>query len=87
MNRRTQGLILSETVNGFTKYKVVEGLSPRTLESYTDNLLRLQDYLDNPPLANVTADHINDFLFWLRSDYEPQRLTGNGAALCAYCQD
>ncbi len=33
MNRRTQGLILSEAVDGFTKYKVVEGLSPRTLES------------------------------------------------------
>ena len=81
MNRRTQGLLLSEAINGFTKYKVVEGLSPRTLESYSNHLARFQDYLDNPPLADISAEHINDFLFWLRSDYKPQRLTGNGDPL------
>ena len=81
MNRRTEGLLLSGAVDGFTKYKAVEGLSPRTLESYTDQLARFQEYLDNPPLADITAERINDFLFWLRTDYEPQRLTGNGDPL------
>ena len=68
---------MSEAIDGFIKYKVVEGLSPRTLESYINQLARFQDYLDNPPQADITADHINEFLFWLCTDYEPQRLSGN----------
>jgi hypothetical protein len=30
MNRRTEGLKLSQAIDGFVKYKVVEGLSERT---------------------------------------------------------
>lgn len=81
MNRRTEGLLLSEAIDGFTKYKVVEGLSPRTLESYIDQLGRFQEYLNDLPLSDITADNINDFLYWLRTDYQPQRLTGNGDPL------
>jgi hypothetical protein len=36
MNRGTQGLLLSEAVDGFTQYKVVEGLSLNMLESHIE---------------------------------------------------
>ena len=42
MNRRTEGLTISQAIDGFVKYKVVEGLSERTLESYSDHLSRCQ---------------------------------------------
>jgi site-specific recombinase XerC len=41
MDRSSQGLLLSQAVNGFVKYKVVEGLSDTTLTSYQDQLDRL----------------------------------------------
>jgi len=42
MNRRTSGIMLSQAIDGFIKYKVVEGLSESTLVSYRDHLHRLQ---------------------------------------------
>ena len=41
MNRRPPGLSLCEAIEGFTKYKVVEGLSERTLDSYMGHLAKL----------------------------------------------
>ena len=45
MNRRTEGLTISQAIDGFVKYKVVEGLSERTLESYQDHLSRFQGHI------------------------------------------
>ena len=74
MNRRTEGLTISQAIDGFVKYKVVEGLSERTLESYQDHLSRFQNFIDDIPVANVSTSNVEDFLYWLRTDYKPQRL-------------
>ena len=37
-------------------HKSVEGLSNRTIETYQHQLTHLCQYLDDPPLARVTAD-------------------------------
>lgn len=76
MNRSPQGLSLSQAVNGFVKYKVVEGLSDRTLTSYQHQLDRVLDYLGDIPLTDINTLHIEDFIYWLRTDYEPQRVNG-----------
>lgn len=74
MNRRTGGLTSSQVIDGFVKYKVVEHLSRRTLESYQDHLSRFQNFIDDIPVANVSTSNVEDFLYWLRTDYKPQRL-------------
>lgn len=74
MNRRTEGLLLSEALDGFAKYKVVEGLSSNTLHSYRDQLDRLVAHLGNPLLEDITSEQLGDFLYWLRTDYKPRRV-------------
>lgn len=76
MNRRTEGLIISQAIDGFVKYKVVEGLSERTLESYQDHLGRFQEHVGNVPIAEVSVAEVENFLYWLRTEYIPQRLSG-----------
>ena len=76
MNRRTEGLTISHAIDGFVKYKVVEGLSERTLESYSDHLSRFQGRVGDMPVAEITAAEVEDFLYWLRTEYTPQRLSG-----------
>lgn len=80
--RCSSGLFLSKAVEGFHKYKVVEGLSPRTLKGYATKLALLVEHLGDPPLPQVTAADIEDFLFWLRADYRAERLNGKTAAVC-----
>jgi hypothetical protein len=38
MNRSSSGLLLSKAIDGFIRYKVVEGLSDTTIVSYKDHL-------------------------------------------------
>ena len=76
MNRSSQGLLLSQAISGFVKYKVVEGLSNTTLTSYQHQLARLLDRLGDIPIPDINALHIEDFIYWLRTDYEPQRVNG-----------
>jgi hypothetical protein len=61
MNRRTEGLTISQAIDGFVKYKVVEGLSERTLESYFDHLNRFQGHIGNVPVADISFTW-NDFV-------------------------
>jgi len=77
MNRRTEGLTISQAIDGFVKYKVVEGLSERTLESYLDHLNRFQGHVGNVPIADLSEAEVEDFLYWLRTEYTPQRLHAN----------
>jgi hypothetical protein len=44
VNRSTSGLLLSKAIDGFIRYKVVEGLSDTTIVSYEDHLGRFLDY-------------------------------------------
>ena len=76
MNRRTEGLTISQAIDGFVKYKVVEGLSERKLESYHDHLNRFQERVGNVPIVDLSAMEVEDFLYWLRTDYTPKRLNG-----------
>jgi hypothetical protein len=59
MNRSSQGLLLSQAVNGFVKYKVVEGLSDTTLTSYQDQLDRLLYLLGDILIAGFLGIRIS----------------------------
>jgi integrase/recombinase XerD len=76
MNRRSSGLSLSKTLVGFLQYKVAEGLSPNTLINYERHLRVLTDYLKDPTVDKISVQDLRGFFVWLRTDYEPVRLSG-----------
>jgi hypothetical protein len=51
-----EGLSILQAIDGFVKYKIVEGLSERTLEFYLDHINRLQGCTDNVPVVDVSAE-------------------------------
>jgi integrase/recombinase XerD len=68
---------LSKAIDGFIKFKAVEGLSDATLLSYRDHLDRILFYIGDLPIEDIKTSDIEDFLFWLKTDYVPRRITGN----------
>ena len=77
MNRRPPSfLLVSQASEGFLQYKAAEGLSPRTLERYRDFFKIWWQYIDDARLNEITADKLHQFLIWLRTDYQPLRVTG-----------
>ena len=55
MNRRPQGLKTGKAIEGFLDYKVAEGLSPTTIESYAHHLRYWIGYQGDLDLARVTS--------------------------------
>jgi integrase/recombinase XerD len=78
MNRKPPVLLLSKAVAGFLQYKEAEGLSPRTIEVYTDHLERWLGYVGDVNITTVTTAQIRAFLVWLRTDYQSARIFGRG---------
>ena len=68
MNRRTSGLTVTQAAEGFIKYKVVEGLSPRTLATYAGYLRALAAFVGDQPVSRVTS------VFFSNDIQQPTRL-------------
>jgi integrase/recombinase XerD len=77
MNRRPSGLRLSKALVGFLHYKAAEGLSPTTLTNYEAHLKLWISHGGDLEIDGVTAQDLRAYLAWLRTDYQPRRLTGN----------
>jgi hypothetical protein len=76
MNRRSSGsLFLSKAIGGFIQYKAAEGLSPTTLRSYEDHLKLWVEHLGDKPVNWIKTSDIQEYFVWLRTDYEPRRIT------------
>jgi integrase/recombinase XerD len=84
MNRRPTGsLSLAKAIGGFLQYKAAEGLSPNTLQSYKRDLTLWLEYAGDLPLDTITTSLLQAYFVWLRTDYQPRRITGNGQALAS----
>ena len=84
MNQSTSGFKLSKAIEGFLLQKAAQGLSPRTLECYADQLQQWQMYLGaEAEIQQATPQNLRAFLAWLRSDYKPRRLTHGDQPLSA----
>jgi integrase/recombinase XerD len=83
MNHRSSGLLISDAIEGLLLAKRAEGRSPRTITGYRHDLRVWLDYAGDRDVAHVTPQEIHAFLLYLRTAYQPQRLSGNGAALSA----
>lgn len=77
MNRRPQGLCVSKAITGFIQYKVAEGLSPRSTFSYERILKQWLEYQEDIDIGQVTTKQIRDYLTYMRTEYQPRRITGN----------
>ena len=74
-------MLLKKAIEGFLLQKSIEGLSQRTLETYEYQLRRLADFLDNPTLTSVTTHDLKRFFHHFRSEYTPQRWSGDTSPL------
>lgn len=75
MNRSSQSLSLSQCLDGFLKFKAVEGLSDRTLTLYEAQLSRFLERAGDLPITAVNAQVVEDFLYWLKTEYRPSHAT------------
>lgn len=77
MNRRPSGQIpLAEGIQGFLQFKIAEGLSPRSIESYQQHLRIFLEQVGNVPITTINSSDIAQYLAWLREDYKPTRFSG-----------
>ena len=84
MNRRPTGsLSLAKAISGFLQYKAAEGLSPNTLQSYQRDLKLWLEYAGDIPLHQITTPLLQEYFVWLRTDYQPRRITGNRQSLAS----
>jgi len=69
-------VILTKATEGFLLQKSVEGLSPRTLDTYHNQLHHLARFLNDPDLASITTHDLKRFFHYLRTEYIPPRWDG-----------
>jgi len=77
MNRRPPVLVISKAVVGFLQYKQAEGLSPRTIDSYSSDLKLWLEFQEDVDVNKVSSQNIRQYLIFLLNDYGPRRITGN----------
>lgn len=76
MNRSSPGLLISKSIDGFLKFKIAEGLSQRTVDSYEYHLTQWMKYIEDKDVAKVTSTDITNYLAYLRTEYKPSRFNG-----------
>ena len=82
MNHRSSGsLPLPKAIIGFTNYKTAAGLTDRSVDSYRRALEQWVAYAGDIEVVQVTKQDIEDYLFYLRSEYVPHRFGGDTRTL------
>ena len=77
MNRRPPGLDVSKCAEGFLQFKIAEGLSPRTIDSYSRDLRIWMEYQGDIEVSEVTSVDLRKYLGYMLTEYKPRRLTGS----------
>ncbi len=77
MNRGPSGsLTLEKAIQGYLNYKMTEGLTDASVDSYQRILKRWSDHMGNCLVGAITSQDIVAYLNWLRADYVSERVTG-----------
>jgi integrase/recombinase XerD len=73
MNHRPPvSLTVTKAIEGFFNYKIAEGLSDRTVESYQRQLQKWREYMgEDKDVARITTSELTAYLNWLRNEYVP----------------
>jgi hypothetical protein len=83
MNHRSLGLLISDAIESLLLAKLAEGRSPRTITGYRHDLRVWLGHTGDKDVVHVTSQELQAFLLYLRTDYGPRRLSGDGCALSA----
>ena len=83
MNRSTLSLSISKAIDGFQKFKVAEGLSQRTVDSYEYYLNQWMNHIGDQDVAKIKPSDLSNYLAWMRTEYKPRRWNGNTDPLSA----
>ena len=83
MNRSTLSLSISKAIDGFQKFKVAEGLSQRTVDSYEYYLNQWMNHIGDQDVAKIKSSDLSNYLAWMRTEYKPRRWNGNTDPLSA----
>ena len=83
MNRSTLCLSISTAIDGFQKFKVAEGLSQRTVDSYEYYLNQWMNHIGDQDVAKIKPSDLINYLAWMRTEYKPKRWNGNEDPLSA----
>jgi integrase len=81
MHHRLSGLKLPDAIDGFLQAKLAEGRIPPTIVGYRHDLHVWIGYAGNTDVIKVTAQEIQAFPNYLRTDYTPRRFSASAAAL------
>ena len=83
MNRSSLSLSISKAIDGFLTFKVAEGLSQRTVDSYEYYLNQWMNHIGDQDVAKIKTSDLSNYLAWVRTDYKPKRWNGNTDPLSA----
>lgn len=72
---------LSKAVEGYTTVRLGDGLSMNTLAGYTTHFNQLIQFLGDVEIERITQEDISKFFAWLRTEYEPKRVSQSKAPL------
>jgi len=76
-------LFISKAIDGFLKFKVAEGLSQRTVDSYEYYLNQWMNHIGDQDVAKIKSSDLTNYLAWMRTEYKPKRWNGNEDPLSA----
>jgi len=76
-SKKKTSINLSKACDGFLNFKVAEGLSQHTIDSYEYYLNQWNKHIENQDAANIRAGDLTNFLAWLRTEYNPKCWNGN----------
>ena len=74
---RPPGLETVKAIQGFLQFKSAEGLSVRTIESYSRDLQQWVEYQGAMDVVKVTHQQLRQYITYLLTEYVPRRLTGH----------
>lgn len=72
---------LSQAIEGFLYDFQANGNSDRTAKLYKLYLHKLDEFLDDQDVEQVTHDDLQDYMMYLRTDYKPFRFSGDTSPL------
>lgn len=76
-------LSISKAIDGFLKFKIAEGLSQRTVDSYEYYLNQWMNHIGDQDVAKIISSDLTNYLAWMRTEYKPKRWNGNEDPLSA----
>ena len=76
-------LSISKAIDGFLKFKIAEGLSQRTVDSYEYYLNQWMNHIGDQDVAKIKSSDLTNYLAWMRTEYKPKRWNGNEDPLSA----